>query len=72
MLPQVCESWLKSNLMQGCKPCHYALIEAVEPLKLHLMSMSYIYEVFENLLRLWMGIWLCSHTVITTDASSDL
>jgi len=42
-------------LMQVCKPCHHALVEAVEPFKLHLMSMSYIYEVFEHLLRLWMG-----------------
>jgi hypothetical protein len=31
---------------------HYALIEAVEPFKLHPMSMSYIYDVFEHLLRL--------------------
>jgi hypothetical protein len=39
------------------------LIEAVEPFKLHPMSMPYIYEVFEHLLRLWMGIWLshCYH-----------
>ncbi len=33
------------------------------------MSMSYIYEVFENLLRLWMGIWLQTHTIATTDVS---
>ncbi len=30
-LPQICESWLKSYLMQVCKLCHYILIEAVEP-----------------------------------------
>jgi hypothetical protein len=29
------------------------------------MPMSYIYEVFENLLRLWMGIWLHTHTVVS-------
>ncbi len=34
-------------LMQVCKPCHYALVEAVEPSKLYPMSMSYMYEVFE-------------------------
>ncbi len=45
MLPQICENWLKSYLMQVCKPCNYALVEAVEPFKLHLMSMSYIYRV---------------------------
>ncbi len=39
ILPPVCESWLKSYLMQLCKPCHYALIEDVEPCKLHPMSM---------------------------------
>jgi hypothetical protein len=59
-------------LMQVCKPCYYALVEAVEPFKLHPTSMSYIYEVFEHLLRLWMGIWLHTRPIITTDASSDL
>jgi hypothetical protein len=72
MLPQICENWLKSYLMQVCKPCHYALIEAVEPFKLHPMSMSYIYEVFEHLLRLWIGIWLYTHTITIRDAFSDL
>jgi hypothetical protein len=52
-LPQICESLLKYDLMQVCKPCHY---KAVEPFQLHPMSMSYIYEVSEHLLRLWMGI----------------
>jgi hypothetical protein len=36
------------------------------------MSMAYIYEVFERLLRLWMGIWLHTHTIFTTDTSPDL
>ncbi len=71
MLPQIWESWLQS-LMQVCKPCHYALNEAVEPFKLHPMSMSYIYEVFEHLLRLWMGNWLHIHIITTTDTSPDL
>ncbi len=72
MLPQISESWLKLYLMKVCKPCHFALVEAVEPFKLHPMSMSYIYEVFEHLLRLWMGIWRHTHTVTTTDTSPDL
>jgi hypothetical protein len=58
--------------MQVCKPCHYALIESVEAFKLHPMSMAYIYEVFEYLLRLWMGIQLYIHIVTTTDTSPDL
>jgi hypothetical protein len=58
--------------MQLCNSCHYALVEAVEPFKLHPMPMSYIYELFEHLLRLWMGIWLHTHTVTTTDTSPDL
>ncbi len=33
-LPQIWESWLKSDLMQVCKPCHY---KVVEPFKLHPM-----------------------------------
>jgi hypothetical protein len=65
-LPQIWESWLKSYLMQVYKPCHYILAEAVEPFELHPMSISYIYEVFEHLLRLLMGIWLHTHTVATT------
>ncbi len=52
MLPHIYESWLKSYLMQVCKPCHYTLVEAVEPFKLHPMSMSYLYEVFEHLLNI--------------------
>ena len=55
-----------------CKPYHYTLVEAVEPFKLHPMSMSYIYEVFEQLLGLLMGIWLNTHTISTTDVSPDL
>ncbi len=70
--PQIWESWLKCYLMQVWKPCHFALVEAVKPLKLHPMSMSYIYEVFEHFLRMWMGIWLHTHTVTTTDTSPDL
>jgi hypothetical protein len=66
------ESWLKSYLMQVCKPCHCALIEAQESFKLHSMSMSYIYEKFEYLFRLWMGTWLHIYIFITTDASPDL
>jgi hypothetical protein len=58
--------------MQVCKPCHYALVEAVEPFKLHPMTMPYIYEMFEHLLRLWMGIWHHIHTNTTTDTSPDL
>ncbi len=72
MLPQIWRGCLKSYLMQVCKPCHYTLIEAVEPFKLHPMSMAYVYERFQHLLWLWMGIWLHIHTVTITDASPDL
>jgi hypothetical protein len=71
-LTPICESWDESYLIQVCKPCHYTLIEAVESFKLHPMSMSYIYELFECLLRLWMGIWLSTHINTTTDTSPDL
>ncbi len=71
-IPQIWRGWLKSSLMQVCKPCHYALIEAIEPFKLHPMSLAYIYEMFERLLRLWMGIWHHDHFITTTDASPDL
>jgi hypothetical protein len=48
------------------------LVEAVELFKLHPKSVAYVYEVFEYLLRLWMGIWLHTHTVTRTDAALDL
>ena len=49
------------------------MVEAVEPFKMHPTSMSYLYEVFEHLQLLWMGIWLYTHTVsTTTDVSPDL
>ncbi len=38
-LPQICENWVKSYLMQVCKPDHYPLFEAVETSNLHPMSM---------------------------------
>jgi hypothetical protein len=63
---------LKSYLIKVCKPCHYTLNEAVEHFILHPMSMSEIYEVFEHLLRLWIGIWLHIHIVTTTNTSLDL
>jgi hypothetical protein len=37
------------------KISQYAIVEAVEPFKLHPISMSYIYYVFEHLTQLWMG-----------------
>ena len=51
---------------------HYAIVEAVEPFKLHPTSMLYIYKVFERFKQLWMGIWQHTHTITTTDVSPDL
>ncbi len=34
--------------------------------------MSYIYEKFEHLKQLWMGIWQHTHNVTTTEVSPDL
>ena len=53
-----------------CKPYHYAMVEAVEPFKLHPTFMSYKYEVFEHLQLI--DIWLHTHSVIITDISPDL
>ncbi len=68
------QSWELAEILPDAsvQPYHYALVEAVEAFKLHPMSMWYIYERFEHLLRLWMGTWLHTHTITTTDASSDL
>jgi hypothetical protein len=46
-LPQIWESLLKLYLMQVCKPCHYALVEDVEPFIMHPMTIFYLYRVFE-------------------------
>jgi hypothetical protein len=52
---------------------HYAIVEDVEPFKLHPTFMSYLYEVFEHLQLLGMGIiWMHIHSVTTTDVSPDL
>jgi hypothetical protein len=58
--------------MQECKPYHFTMVEAVEPFKLHITSMSYLYEVFEHLQLLCIDIWMHIHSVTTTDVSPDL
>ena len=58
--------------MQVCKPYHYAIVEAVEPFKLHPTSMSYLYEVSEHIQLLGISIWMHIHSVTTTDVSPDL
>ena len=70
--PQIWESLLKSLMMSVWKWSHYAIVEAVEPFKLHPTSMAYIYKVFEHLTQLWMGIWQHIHSVTTTEVSPDL
>ena len=59
--------------MQVCKPCHFAMVEAVEPFKLHPTSMSYKYEVFDHLQLVRIDIsFLHTHSDIITDISPDL
>jgi hypothetical protein len=48
------------------------MVEAVEPFKLHITSMSYLYEVFEHLQLLCIDIWMHIHSVTITDVSPDL
>jgi hypothetical protein len=48
------------------------MVESVEPFKLHITSMSYLYEVFEHLQLLCIDIWMHIHSVTTTDVSQDL
>jgi hypothetical protein len=56
-----------------CKPCHFAMVEAVEPFKLHPTSMSYKYEVFDHLQLVRIDIsCLHTHSDIITDISPDL
>jgi len=59
-------------MMYMWKWSHYAIVEAVEPFKLHPTSMSYIYKVVEHLKQLWIDIWQHIHTVSTTDNYQDL
>ena len=58
--------------IQECKPYHFAMVEAVEPFKLHITSMPYLYVVFEHLQLLCKGIRMHIHSVTTTDVSPDL
>ena len=46
------------------------MVEAVEPFKLHITSMLYLYEVFEHLKLLCIDIWMHTHSVTTV--SPDL
>ena len=48
------------------------MVEAVEPFKLQITAMSYLYEVFEHLQLLCIDIWMHIHSVTTTDVSPDL
>jgi hypothetical protein len=48
------------------------MVESVEPFKLHITSMSYLYEVFEHLQLLFIDIWMHIHSDATTDVSPDL
>ena len=54
------------------KQYHLAMVEALEPFKLHPTFMSYKYEVFDHLQLLCVDIWLHTHSVIITDVSPDL
>ena len=48
------------------------MVEYVESFKLYITSMSYLYDVFEHLQLLGMGIWMHIHSGTTTDVSPDL
>jgi hypothetical protein len=45
------------------------MVEAVRPIKLDHISMTYIYKVFEYLLLLWIGIctWMHPSTLTIAD-----
>jgi hypothetical protein len=47
------------------------MVEAVKSFKLQFTSMPYMNKVLEHLHLLWIGIWLHTHTVTTTDISPD-
>ena len=49
------------QVMQVCKPYHYAMVEAVEPFKLHPTFMAYKYEVFEHHQLLGMALKTPKH-----------
>ena len=48
------------------------MVEAVEPFKLHITSMLYLYEVFEHLQLFCIDIWMHIHSVANTDVSPYL
>jgi hypothetical protein len=48
------------------------MLKVVEPFKLHITSISYLYEVFEHLELFCIDIWMHIHSVTNTDVSPDL
>ncbi len=44
------------------------MIEAFDPTHIHLTSLLYIYNVFDNLYMPWMCIWMCPHHVMAAHA----
>jgi hypothetical protein len=48
------------------------MVQAVGTFKMHPTSMSCLYEVFEHLQLLWMGIWMHIQNITTSDVSPDL
>ena len=49
-----------------------AIVEALEPFKLHPASMRYICKMFEHLKQMWIGIWQHTYTITTTDVSVEM
>jgi hypothetical protein len=64
-LPECCQ---KYGLLPGNKWWWNAVIEAAHPTHIHLISMLYIYKVFDNLYMLWMCILTCSHHAMVAHA----
>ena len=56
--------------MKVGKYCPYDVVEGAEPF-MHPTSMPYILKVFQapSTVVMWIGIWLHTHTVTTTDRS---
>ncbi len=47
----------------GIKWWWSAVIEAVDPIKIDLTSMSNTYKMFDNFHMLWMCIWMCPYKI---------
>jgi hypothetical protein len=60
------------GLLVGTELHHCAVVEALDPHGMVPTSTSSMYNVFDNVHMLWMGIWINHHAITTALVDPDL